>query len=905
VRDDDDHRPDPDQLLAMVQREENREHRGRLRIFLGMAPGVGKTYSMLEAARLKKSEGVDLLLGVVETHGRAETEALQYGLDVLPRQVIDYHGHELTEFDLDAVLARRPELLLVDELAHTNAPGCRHDKRWQDVEEILDNGIDVWSTLNVQHLESLGDVVAQITGVKVQETVPDTVLERADSVVLVDLPPDDLRQRLKEGKVYIPQQAEWAAKNFFRQGNLMALRELALRATAQRANTEVLVYRHGRSIQTTWPTSERIMVCVGPAPSSAKLVRAAKRLATGLRAPWLALSIQTASMPQKARDSALRHLQRAEELGAETYVLTGQSVASETVAFARKQNVTKIVVGKPTRRGLKDYILGSPVDQIILLSEEIDVYVIRGDAGEPSEKPAVRQPPSAVAWQQYLSALAVMAAATALSFVMYPYFEVANLIMVYLVGVMGVAVWLGRGPSIMASAVSVVAFDFCFVPPRFDFAVSDVHYLVTFGVMFLVAVVMSSMASKIKRQADSAGTLERQSSTLALLSRELMATRGLDNLLGVASRHLADVFEHHAYFLLPDPSGRLITRSRPPGASALHGKDLGVAQWVLANGKQAGQGTQTLPNTDMVFMPLKGTGGVVGVVGLKAGLPQAELSLRLPDRQRLLEAFINQIAMALEVDRLEEAAKTTLLEIESEKLKSTLLSAVTHDFQTPLTAMAGSAESIMLMGESGGFDKIRSLAENIHEEATRLSRLVANLLRIARLDSGHFKPNLQPIPLEEVVGAALIRTETLLAGHAVQVDLPSDLPVAMVDDVLMEQLLVNLLENSAKYSPQGAPVKLSAGVRGGRLQLEVFDQGPGIPPDDLESVFEPFFRVNRENQPEGYGLGLAICRSIAKAHGGSIHAENMGHGGLRFIVTLPLPGEQKKNAGYPAKNPDN
>lgn len=903
MRDDDDHRPDPDQLLAMVQREEDREKRGRLRIFLGMAPGVGKTYSMLEAARLKHSEGVDLLLGVVETHGRAETEALLYGLDILPRRSIAYHGHELTEFDLDGVLKRRPELLLVDELAHTNAPGSRHDKRWQDVEEILDNGIDVWSTLNVQHLESLGDVVAQITGVRVQETVPDTVLERAESVVLVDLPPDDLRQRLKEGKVYIPQQAEWAAQNFFRQGNLMALRELALRATAQRANTEVLVYRHGRSIQTTWPTSERIMVCVGPAPTSATLVRAAKRLASGLHAPWLALSVQTSSLPQKARDSALRHLQRAEELGAETFVLSGQNIAAETVAFARKQNVTKIVVGKPVRRSLRDYIYGSPVDQIIRLSEEIDVYVIRGDAGETAAMPATKQPAPAVDWKQYMYSLAVMAAATALSFVMFPYFEPANLIMVYLLGVMGVAVWLGRGPSILASAMSVVAFDFCFVPPRFDFAVSDVHYLVTFGVMFLVAVVMSSMASKIKRQADSAGALERQSAMLASFSRELMATRGLDNLLGVAARHLADVFEHHAYFLLPDPSGRLLTRSRPPGAPALHGKDLGVAQWVMANGKQAGRGTQTLPNTDIVFMPLKGTGGVVGVAGLKAGMPQAEMLFRLPDRQRLLEAFINHIAMALEVDRLEEAAKTTMLEIESEKLKSTLLSAVTHDFQTPLTAMAGSAESIMLMGESGRFDQIRNLAENIHGEATRLSRLVANLLRIARLDSGHFKPNLQPVPLEEVVGAALIRSEALLAGHTVQVDLPQDLPVPLVDDVLLEQLLVNLLENSAKYSPPGASVKLSAGVRGGRLQLEVLDQGPGVPLEDLESVFEPFFRVNRENQPEGYGLGLAICRSIAKAHGGSIHAENMAQGGLRFIVTLPLPGDKKHHDGHPAENP--
>ena len=658
MRDDDERRPDPDQLLAMVQREEVRHAKGKLRIFLGMCPGVGKTYSMLEAARLKKIEGVDMLVGVVETHGRGDTEALLYDLDILPRKVIEYRGRELTEFDLDAALKRHPELVLVDELAHTNAPGSRHGKRWQDVEELLDNGIDVWTTLNIQHLESLSDVVAQITGVRVQESVPDTLIERADSVMLVDLPPEDLRQRLREGKVYIPQQAERAARNFFREGNLMALRELALRATAQRANTEVLVYRHDRSIQATWPTSERILVCVGPSPNSARLVRAAKRLAAGLHAPWMALSIQTGSMSEAARDSALNHLKKAEELGAQTFVITGQNVARETVEFARGQNVTKIVVGKPERRGLRDYFAGSPVDRLILLSGEIDVYVIRGEAGEAEERPAPARSSRGISWGRYARALLALAGITAVNFLIYPYFDLANLIMVSLLGVVGVAVWLGRGPAIFVSAVSVLLFDFCFVTPRFAFAVSDVRYLVTFGVMFLVAAVMSSMASRIKRQAESAGMLERQSAAQAALSRDLVATRGQNNILATASRHLADVFELHSFFLLPDESGRLVTRSKPPGGQPLHGKDMSVAQWVLANGKQAGRGSATLPDTDMVFMPLKGAGGVmVGVAGLMPGLPQAEENLKLPDRQRLLEAFINQIAMALEVDRLEEASR--------------------------------------------------------------------------------------------------------------------------------------------------------------------------------------------------------------------------------------------------------
>ncbi|KHK02373.1 Osmosensitive K+ channel histidine kinase KdpD [Desulfovibrio sp. TomC] len=882
-----DHRPDPDRLLEYVNREENKKRGGRLRIFLGMAPGVGKTYSMLETARLKQAEGVDVLVGVAETHGRAETEALLTGLAILPRQRIDYRGHTLSEFDLDQALSRHPELLLVDELAHTNAPGCRHDKRWKDVVELLDNGVDVWSTLNVQHLESLGDIVAQITGVRVRETVPDTLLERAESVVLVDLPPDDLRQRLKEGKVYLPQQADWASTNFFRQGNLMALRELALRATAQRANTEVLVYRHGRSIQTTWPTSERILVCVGPSPSSAKLVRAAKRLASELHAPWLAVSIQTA-LPQKARDSALRHLKLAEELGAETFVIQGVSVAREIVAFARQQNVTKIIVGKPVRRRFRDLITGSPVDQLIRESAEIDVHVIRGETGEAAVAPVAKRPPLALPWRQYLAAGGILGACTGISFAMFPFLDLANLIMVYMLGVMAVAIWLRRGPAVAASVLSVVTFDFFFVPPRYSFAVSDVRHLITFVVMFLVALVMSSMAGKLKRQAETAGQAGRQSVALAALARELVATRGLDSLLTVAQRHLVDVFRVRVVFLLPDDAGGLLVRAKTPGTPALHGKQLGMAQWVLANGQPAGWGTQTLADSDTVFLPLKGAGGVVGVVTLEAGAAETKNQMQLPDQQRLLEAFLAQIAQALEVDRLEDAAKATLVEMESEKLKSSLLSSVTHDFQTPLAAIAGSAETIMLLGKSAEFDVLFGLAQNIYNESARLSRLVDNLLRLARLESGKFKPNLQAVPLEEVLGAALNRLEPSLASRPVTVDLAPDLPLAVVDEVLMEQLFVNLLENAVKHTPAGTAVSVSAKVREAQLLIQVADQGQGLPPEELERIFDRFYRVNRGSGADGYGLGLAICRLIAKVHGGDITARNVSGGGLRFDLTLPL-----------------
>ncbi|WP_428560270.1 MAG: DUF4118 domain-containing protein [Solidesulfovibrio sp. DCME] len=883
----DEHRPDPDRLLEYVQREEDKKRRGRLRIFLGMAPGVGKTYSMLEAARLKQAEGLAVLVGLAETHGRAETEALLSGLDLLPRRPIAYHGHELAEFDLDAALSRRPELLLVDELAHTNAPGCRHDKRWKDVVELLDNGIDVWSTLNVQHLESLGDVVAQITGVRVREAVPDTLLEQADSVVLVDLPPDDLRQRLKEGKVYLPKQADWASAHFFRQGNLMALRELALRATAQRANTEVLVYRHGRSIRTTWPTSERILVCVGPSPSSARLVRAAKRLASELHAPWLALSIQ-ADLPQQARDSALRHLKLAEELGAETFVISGASVSSEIVAFARQQNVTKIVVGKPVRRRLRDYLLGSPVDRLIRESEEIDVHVIRGEAGEAAPPAAQKLPPGRPPWRQYLAATGILALCTGGCFSIFPVLDLANLIMVYMLGVLAAALWLSRGPAIFISISSVVAFDFFFVPPRFSFAVSDVRHLITFVVMFLVAMVISSMAGKLKRQADTAVSAGRQSAALAALGRELVAARGTDNLLAVAKRHLEDVFKAGVAFLLPDESATLVVRARTPGTPALRGKQLGMAQWVLTNGKAAGPGTQTLPDAQTLLLPLKGAGGVVGVVALDTGeAQQARPRLLYPDEQRLLEAFLAQIAQALEVDRLEEAAQATLVAMESEKLKSSLLSSVTHDFQTPLAAISGSAEAIVVLGEHAAFATVRGLAENIRQESGRLSRLVDNLLRLARLESGKSKPHFQAVPLEEVIGAARTRLGTQLAQHPVTVTVPAHFPLVTVDEVLMEQLFVNLLENAAKHTPAGTAVTIAATAFKDRVLIEVTDRGEGLPPQELERIFERFYRVRRGAGADGYGLGLAICRLIAHIHGGEIVAENAPEGGLRLALTIP------------------
>jgi len=881
-----DKRPDPDALLDMARREEDRKQRGQLRIFLGMAPGVGKTYAMLEAARLKMAEGENLLAGIVETHGRQDTEALLYGMPALPRQRIEYKGHVLEEFDINAVLEQRPSLVLVDELAHTNAPGSRHPKRWQDVEELLEHGLDVWTTLNVQHLESLNDIVAQITGVRVRETVPDAVLARASSVILVDLPPEDLRQRLKEGKVYLPRQAEWAGENFFRQGNLNALRELALRQTASRVNTEVLIYRRGHAIETTWPTAERILACVGPSPSSATLVRAAKRLADGLHASWQALYIQ--QQPEGAPTArALSNLRLAQELGAQTHVLTGPDVARLIVEFARQHNVTRIVIGKPVGRSLLDIFRGSPVDRLVRESGEIDVHVIKGqDPGKTTRHPSVRAP-GKLRWRAYGAALGIVAAATTICFGMYPYFELANLIMVYLVGVMAASIWLSRRASVLASAASVLAFDFCFVPPRFSVAVSDVAYLVTFVVMLLVALVLSAMASRIKGQADSAAKLEQQASDLSDLSRDLATTRGADNLIAVARRHIARVFACTVFVLMPSPAGKLENAFLADDEKALADKDVGVAQWVFDNGKPAGLTTQTLAESDALYLPLPGTEAILGVVGLTPENEEALDALERPDRRRLLDAVAHQTALALDVDRLEERAKATLLAAEREKLRAALLSTVTHDFKTPLAAIAGSAESLLALGEAASPAVRRSLEENIAQEASRLERLVDNLLRIAALESGSVAPDIKLIPIEEVIGSALGRLKPLLAEHAVRLKIPSDLPPIPMDEVLMEQVLLNLLENAAKYTPPDTEIVLSAAVREGKARIEISDNGPGLPGADPEKLFERFQRGDRTSAA-GHGLGLAICRAVVKAHGGTITASQNARTGASFAIDLPL-----------------
>ncbi len=883
-----DRRPDPDALLARVREEERRAGRGKLKIFFGASPGVGKTYAMLEEARAKRREGADVAVGVVETHGRAETTALLEGLELLPRRAVEYHGITLHEFDLDRALARRPALILVDELAHTNAPGSRHARRSQDVEELLAAGINVYTTLNVQHLESLNDVVAQITGIQVRETVPDSILEEADELELADLSADDLLARLREGKVYVPEQAARAVEQFFRKGNLIALRELALRRTAERVDAQMRGYMQEHGISETWPAGERLLVCIGPNPAGARLVRAGKRMAASLKCEWVVLYVEAPGQRISAsdRDALVHNLQLAQEFGAQTVTLSGLNPAEEVLAYARAHNATKIVVGKPTHPRWRDKIFGSMLDQLVRGSGDVDVYVISGDVeGERVPRGPIASSPAP--FGEYVRAALVVGLATAAGFAVFGRLSLTDVAMVFLLGVALVASRYGRGPSIFASFLTIALFDFCFVPPRFTFAVSDVGYVVTFGVMLAIALIVSGLTLRIRAQAETARERERSTAALYALSRELAATRGEAQLVAATARHVRETFGTPAQILLPDTAGRLAVPVGVPPAYPIDEKEQSVAAWVFQRGQAAGAGTDTLPAAQGLYLPLVASSGTMGVLGVRPADPKR---FQDPTLQRLLETFAGQAAVALERAMLAERAHREQVEIEAERLRTSLLSSLSHDLRTPLAAITGAASSLLEQASALPEATRRDLLQTVLEESQRMNRLIGNLLDMIRVESGALQVQKEWQPLEEPVGVALIRLGDRLRDHPATVRLPPDLPLVPVDGVLIEQVFINLLENAVKYTPPGTPIDVSAEAIDGIVRVDVADRGPGIPPGEETRVFEKFYRAPSATAAGGVGLGLTICRGIIMAHGGRIWAENRPGGGALFRFTLPLDG---------------
>ncbi|WP_428423016.1 two-component system sensor histidine kinase KdpD [Methylibium sp.] len=879
-------RPDPDALLQQIRADEARSARGRLRIYFGSSAGVGKTYAMLAAARKLHGEGVDVLAGVVETHGRAETQAQLQGLEVLPLAQVACRGRTLPEFDLDAALARRPALLLVDELAHSNVAGSRHPKRWQDVEELLDAGIDVYTTLNVQHLESLNDVVGGITGIRVHETLPDTFFDRADEVVLVDTPADELIERLKAGKVYLPAQAERAARHFFRKGNLMALRELSLRRTADRVEGDVQAYRVNQAIAPVWKTEAALLCCIGPRDDSDHVVRSAARLAQQLAVAWHAVYVETPALqrlPDAQRERILRTVKLAEELGATTAVLPAQDVATALVAHAREHNLSKLLMGHNRERPW--WRRDTFSQHLARLAPDVDLIEVgEGQRGAPSPQRWQRDDGKTLParpWR-YLWAAAACGLTTLVALPLQPILALANIVMLFLLAVVGVALRFGRGPAVLAAFLNVAAFDFFFVAPQLSFAVSDVQYLLTFAVMLVVGLVTGQLTAGLRYQVRVATHREARSRALFELARDLSGELLTEQVVETAERAIEREFRGRARVFLQDDDGRL----QPPrtGADA-PGLDLGTAQWALDHAEPAGLGTDTLPGSAWLYLPLKAPMRARGVLALQPAQPRL---LLIPEQRQQLETFAVLGAIALERVHYVEVAQQATVQIESERLRNSLLSALSHDLRTPLAALYGLADTLV----DGTQGDAQELARALSAEARRLNAMVGKLLDMARLQSGAVHLDKQWQPIEEVVGSALRALGLALAGHPVLTDLPASLPLVNFDAALIERVLCNLLENAAKYTPAGSRVTIAARVHGAHLLVSVRDEGHGLPAGREDALFEKFVRGERESATPGVGLGLAICRAIVEAHGGRIHAERgagpAGRPGATFSFTLPL-----------------
>jgi two-component system, OmpR family, sensor histidine kinase KdpD len=884
-----DGRPDPDELLERIKAEEQRAERGRLKVFFGASAGVGKTYAMLSAAHQQRDQGVDVVVGVAETHGRQETDALLHGLERLPLRPVDHRGRTLYEFDLDGALSRRPALLLVDELAHSNLTGSRHPKRWQDVQELLSAGIDVYTTLNVQHLETLNNVVGGITGIRVWETVPDHAFDAADEVVLVDLAPDELLQRLKEGKVYLPHQAERAIQNFFRKGNLIALRELALRRTADRVDREMLDYRRDQSVGSVWQTRETVLACVGSGDNAERVIRRAARMAARADVPWHAIYVETPvlqRLPRRQRQQILERLQLAQALGAETVTLSGSDPAEVVVDYARSHNLFRILAGRehggvwrPWRPSFAERLgrRGPELEVIQVAREAVRISAPARESVDTSWRERLKASRSSYAMSLLICALTAGAAAP-----LHAVLELANIAMLFLLAVVVVAARYGLGPAILAAFANVAAFDFLYVSPRFSFSVGDAQYLVTFAVMLGVGLIIAQLTTGIRYQARVATRRERRMRTFYELARDLSGALLPEQIAEIAQRFARSEFAANTVLLVGNDGSDFGQRILP--AAQTLPVELGIARWALEHSVEAGCGTDTLPGSPLLYVPLKAPMRTRGVLAIEPRDPKYVMT---PEQRRLLDTFARLIAIALERVHYVAVAQTTTLQMESERLRNAFLAAISHDLRTPLTALVGLADSLLLSQPPLTADQTET-ASAIRDEARRMTALANNLLDLARLQSGTVRLNHEWQPLEEVVGSALKALQLPLAGHPVSVAVPDDLPLLEFDAVLMERLLVNLLDNAAKYTPPGTPIGIGAAVVSvDQVALWVEDAGPGIPSGKEEAIFQTLMRGRSESALAGMGLGLSLCRAIVQAHGGTLRLESRPGGGSRFVATLP------------------
>lgn len=879
-------RPSPDALLTQAVRE----GRGRLKIFIGAAPGVGKTWAMLDDAHRKRADGVDVLAALIETHGRAETQAKLSGLPQLARKPVIYKGRALTEMDLDGLLVRRPALALIDELAHTNAEGGRHEKRWQDVEEVLAAGIDVFTTLNIQHIETLNETVARITGVRVRETVPDRLLEMADEIELIDIPPDELLERLRQGKVYPQDQAARALTSFFAKGNLTALRELALRAAADRVDAQLREHMAANAIAGPWPTQERILVCVNESPAAREAIRVAKRSADRARAEWIVLNVtqtRAEGLPDAEKDRLAGTLRLAERLGAELATLESErDVAQAILSFAADRNVKRIVIGRPrprpfwTRLTTEDVAAG-----LLRQSGQFEITL----AAEPDERtapvgwhlPLVSREP--LAWAEAVLAVII---ASACSYAAERLFPVASLSVIYMTAVVVVASRRGLGPAMATAVLGFLAYNYLFTEPRFTFRVTRQGELLTLSLFLVASLITGNLAARLRARIDAQASIADRTNKLYDFSRRVAAAATADDVIWASVSHVATTLRCESVLLRPAPNGELQVVGGFPPEDQLDIRDQSAAQFTWDKGEPSGHGSDTLPTARWFFLPLVAGDRRLGVLGITFG----DDRLFARTDRRLLDALVDQIALALERLRLTEELSETRLASETERLRTALLSSVSHDLRTPLVTIIGAAGSLADTPDLAVAAR-KDLAENIREEGERLDRYVQNLLDMTRIGHGALKLHPAPLDISELIGTARHRLRAPLRAHLVTVDVPDNLPLVLADEVLLEQVLVNILDNAAKYAPAGSTITLAARTTGARLELAITDSGPGIPPAEQTRVFDMFYRVTEgDRQRAGTGLGLAICKGLTEAMGGTIRAETASPDGTgtRIVLSLPL-----------------
>lgn len=873
-------RPNPDRLLDLVKQDRGISARGRLKVFFGASAGVGKTYTMLREARRKLREGVDVVIGVIETHGRKETAELIEGLPTIPTRTIMHRDISLQEFDLEAALERKPALILVDEFAHTNAPGSRHPKRWQDVEELLSRGIDVYTTLNVQHLESINDMVAKLTGVAVRETVPDNIFDSADEIALIDIPSDELLKRLHEGKVYVAEGANTrAAENFFKKSNLVALRELALRRTAERVDAENDILSAAQGMKEA-QVGQKILVCVGHDILSARVIRHARRMAARAKAQWYAVYVETGRherLTEKAKLAVDRNLRLAEKMGSSIIRLSGGSAIDEILNYARNHGFTRIIVGHRHQPKAWYWVRGALSSELIEHGAGIEITTVTENI--PSEVSYT------TFWQHHFSKLShyvlatgVLTVATLIGIPFRDMTDANNLTMIYLTAVVIVAAWLGTGPSVFASLASVAAFNFFFTEPLYTFSVIDPGYYFTFTVMLVTSLIVGSLAAKLSLQARQSRSREMETGILYALTRELSSARNLGPMAEIAIKHIRDAFRMDAVIFLSSAGGvQLIPHDSP----AKELKEESVAHWVLQNGLIAGHNTDTLPSAKGIYVPLPVENEILGVLGLIPTEPHEFTSGEISQ----LETFATLIASALQRAHRANEAEAAKVESESEKLRNVLLSSLSHDLRTPLTSITGAVSSALMLKDNLPKEVV-GLLNSIGGQAARLAKLVTNLLDATSLESGSVRLNKQPYFIQEVIGSALMRMANIKVDRIIRTKIAPKLPLIEIDGLLIEQVMVNLLENSIRHTKKNGIITITAKKDADTIRIRVSDDGEGFPPGDEEKIFEKFYTTGQRMHGHA-GLGLAICRGIIIAHGGMIYARNNEEGGASFVFTVP------------------